>query len=152
MWKYTHTDEMYHSLTSQNELYHYGILGMKWGVRRHRDSSGNLTRYGAKSLAKQYNKLEKTKDYVAVKYKDVSKKKNHMVYKLDTSDKRYIEAQARVNAILSGPIGSTIITNHQLNNRLSKKFDNPNGIGPRFDEPIDYKTIVKTEKKKKKKK
>lgn len=135
---------------NNNELLHYGVLGMKWGRRKHRDSSGNLTRYGAKSLATQYNKTEKTKDYVAVTYKDAGKKKNHMVYKLDTSDKKFIEAKARVNTILAGPLAGAVITNSQVNNRLSKKFDNPNGIGPRFDEPVEYKTIVKLESKKKK--
>ena len=29
-----------------NELYHYGVLGMKWGVRRYLDKDGNLTSEG----------------------------------------------------------------------------------------------------------
>lgn len=33
---------------SNNELYHYGVMGMKWGVRRYQNKDGSLTALGRK--------------------------------------------------------------------------------------------------------
>ena len=41
MWQYTY----------QDELYHYGVLGMKWGVIRYQNKDGSLTNAGRKHIA-----------------------------------------------------------------------------------------------------
>lgn len=34
-----------------NELYHYGVKGMKWGIRRYQNSDGSLTEVGKSHYA-----------------------------------------------------------------------------------------------------
>ena len=43
-------------LVKQDELYHFGILGMKWGVRRYQNADGSLTSEGKKHREEQFNK------------------------------------------------------------------------------------------------
>ena len=42
---------------NSNELYHHGIKGQKWGVRRFQTKAGNLTAAGKKRYA-EYQKKE----------------------------------------------------------------------------------------------
>lgn len=48
-------------ITSNGELYHYGVKGMKWGVRRYQNADGSLTPSGKKRYNNMSNdKLQKT--------------------------------------------------------------------------------------------
>lgn len=47
----------------QNELYHHGTLGMKWGVRRYQNKDGSLTPAGKKRYAKLRSKLNELEPF-----------------------------------------------------------------------------------------
>lgn len=49
MWRYNYG----------SELYHHGIKGMKWGVRRYQNADSSLTEAGKKRRAKDFAKLNK---------------------------------------------------------------------------------------------
>lgn len=46
-------------LTTNGELYHWGVKGMKWGVRRYQNKDGSLTAAGKKRRAKLEAELDK---------------------------------------------------------------------------------------------
>ena len=46
------------------ELYHHGVKGQRWGVRRYQNKDGSLTSYGKKRYAKELAKLEAEKKRV----------------------------------------------------------------------------------------
>lgn len=49
----------YKIYTSGNELYHHGVRGMKWGIRRYQNKDGSLTNAGKKRRAKLESKIDK---------------------------------------------------------------------------------------------
>lgn len=109
MWQYLHP-------TPPNELCHYGVLGMKWGVRRKRRKNGGSTSYESLNT-KDKVKLDK-KDAKWIKknedkiFKEQAKSQNVMaVYKKINWDKAEVSKEygAKINSILA----------RELNKKLS---------------------------------
>ena len=52
-----------------NELYHHGILGQRWGVRRFQNEDGTLTNEGRKRQLRKEQKLSDNQRIEDVKYR-----------------------------------------------------------------------------------
>lgn len=56
-----------------DELYHYGILGMRWGVRRYQKKDGTLTNSGKKRYDKEMERLKAEEKVIKNKKRTQSK-------------------------------------------------------------------------------
>ena len=73
-----------------NQLYHWGIKGMKWGVRRYQNEDGSLTEAGIK----RYNRDANEKGYdrtssTGARYKVVGQGKDQRNERLNADARRY---------------------------------------------------------------
>ena len=74
------------------ELYHHGVKGQRWGIRRYQNRDGSLTAYGKKRYAKELAKLEAEKKRVR-QYEQTAKKMS----KLDDMRKDLDERKKALN-------------------------------------------------------
>ena len=55
---------------NDGELYHWGIKGMRWGVRRYQNKDGSLTAAGKKRLKAENDKLKAREEVIKNKEKN----------------------------------------------------------------------------------
>lgn len=75
-----------------NELYHYGIKGMKWGVRRYQNPDGSLTEAGKKRQFKQERKQLK-KDIQAARRVNQNKHQREVLQEMRNERRNDLEYQ-----------------------------------------------------------
>lgn len=80
-----------------NELYHYGVIGMKWGVRRinHKNDVATANRILRNADMRRYEEYRGTKNPMIKVYGNILKR-SAMYY-----DKQYRRGKQKVDEILS---------------------------------------------------
>lgn len=78
----------------ENELYHFGVKGMKWGVRRYQNKDGRLTEAGKKRLA-EHASTKDTRDIVKSYESERSKIKDDDYLEKNKLAVRYIRDHAK---------------------------------------------------------
>ena len=73
------------------ELYHFGVKGMKWGVRRYQNKDGSLNAEGLKRYRKDYDRLKTTQN-LSERAKTINKTG---VSAVDDYNSRYYNKQAQ---------------------------------------------------------
>lgn len=83
------------------ELMHYGVLGMKWGVRRYQNSDGSLTSAGRRRYSKDLKKELSNKQY---RYGTGENYKNNKLIKAIYKDKNRLAVREKLkNTNYDGP-------------------------------------------------
>ena len=108
-----------------SELYHHGILGMKWGVRRYQNKDGSLTAAGRKRYAKE--EYKNNKKIAKEKYR-AAKESADRQYESDTVEKRQAldqekERFAEKNAETNRHYERKIRAQENIRNKAKEEMD-----------------------------
>lgn len=101
-----------------DELRHWGVKGMKWGVRRYQNKDGSLTPAGQKRYNQEMERVEKQKAKLAEKEK-IQRNKHETQAKIDKLNAEKNALKARKKSLKDGPQE----TDEEKRERLLKSTD-----------------------------
>ena len=101
------------------ELYHHGIKGMKWGVRRFRNEDGSLTDAGKKRYARDADQAMKSLDKYGRKVKNPLTKEE--IVRTNNASKQGGKIVSGAQSVVQGAQKINDIANPQPRNRYNKR-------------------------------
>lgn len=117
---------------NDNELYHHGVLGMKWGVRRKRNSSNVET---AKPKKKTLNEMSDDELRIKLNRLQMEKQYKDLVSTLnpqqESKAKVFIKKLALQSADNIGRQAFTYVMGKETNRILGKIYGDPNAVNPK---------------------
>lgn len=120
MWQYQNTDE----------LYHHGVPGQRWGIRRYQNADGTLTPLGRKKAGKLAEKYANvTGKKLIVKKKSVDQRREKSIGEMSSK-----ELQEKINRMRLEDTYKSMMTSRAPKEKVS--------VGKRFVSTITNKVII----------